>query len=203
MTSADNQPESGVSVQERRKGRTAFLVLVAIFFLPLIAAWLMYFGVINWKPSGIKANGELVHPPVLIEVNEPVYLVDAQESALLRGKWTLVFVADQCNEDCEASLVLMRQVRMSLGRYLDRISRALVVTADVDVNRLEQAFPGMDIVHSEQMATSILEASGRASGAQIYLVDPIGNLTMMFAHDSEPRPMYNDIKHLLKISRIG
>ncbi len=203
MTSADNQPGPEVSVQDRRKGRTAFLILVAIFFVPLIAAWLMYFGVIGWKPSGIKANGELIQPPALIDVGEPLYLVDAQEATLLLSLIHLVFVADQCDDDCEASLVLMRQVRMSLGRYLDRIRRALIVTSEVNVGRLEEAFPGMDIVQSRDIAASILEASGRASGAQIYLVDPIGNLTMMFAHDSEPRPMYNDMKHLLKISRIG
>ncbi len=203
MTSADNHTESRVSDQERRKGRIAFLFLVAIFFAPLIAASLMYFGVIDWKPSGIKANGELIQPPVLIDVGEPLYLTDAQEASLLREKWTLVFVDDQCSEDCETSLVLIRQVRKSLGRYLDRLSRALIVSGDVDVGRLTAAFPGMDIVQSNALAAQILQASGRPAGAQIYLVDPLGNLIMMFAHDSEPRPMYNDLKHLLKISRIG
>lgn len=201
---ANNQPESRLSDQERNKGRTAFLVLVAIFFLPLIAAWLMYFGVIDWKPSGLKANGELIQPPVPIDIGEPRFLIDPQEANLLRDKWTLVFVDDQCDQDCEASLVLMRQVRMSLGRYLDRISRALVVRDEVDdVERLTGAFPGMDIVQSDELASRILEAAGQPAGARIYVVDPLGNLTIMFAHDSEPRPMYNDLKHLLKISRIG
>lgn len=203
MTSADNQTEPKLSVQERRKGRTAFLVLVAIFFAPLIAAWLMYFGVIDWRPSGIKVNGELIQPPVLIDVGEPLYLTDAQEASLLREKWTLVLVADQCHAECEASLVLMRQVRMSLGRYLDRISRALIVSGEVDTGKFTEAFPGMDMVRSKELSAQILQASGRPAGTQIYLVDPLGNLTLMFAHDSEPRPMYNDIKHLLKISRIG
>jgi hypothetical protein len=203
MTSADDPTSATVSPQDRRKGRTALLVLAAIFFAPLVAAWLMYFGVIDWKPAGIKANGELIQPPVLIEVGQPVYLTEAQEASLLRDKWTLVLVADQCREECEASLVLMRQVRMSLGRYLDRISRALIVSGSVDVDRLTQAFPGMDIVRSDGLSLQILQATGRPAGAQIYLVDPLGNLTLMYAHDSEPRPMYNDIKHLLKISRIG
>lgn len=204
MTVADKQPEPRLSDKERNKGRTAFLVLVAIFFVPLIAAWMMYFGVISWKPSGLKANGELIQPPVPIDAGEPRYLTDPQEESLLRGKWTMVFVADRCDDDCEASLVLMRQVRMSLGRYLDRISRALIVSEDIDdLGRLTAAFPGMDIVQSRELSGRILGASGQAAGARIYLVDPLGNLTIMFAHDSEPRPMYNDMKHLLKISRIG
>ena len=204
MTSADNHTPSNVSVQDRRKGRSLFLFLVAIFFSPLIVAWLMYFGVIDWRPAGIKANGELIEPPVQLDTGEPLYLTDAQEESLLREKWTLVFVADQCSADCESSLLLMRQVRLSLGRYLDRISRALVVSGDPgDLARLTAAFPGMDIVQSSELASQILQASGRPSGAQIYLVDPLGNLTMMFAHDSEPRSIYDDLKHLLKLSRIG
>ena len=204
MTIDQKQTPTGVSVKERSKGRRSFLILVAIFFAPLIAAWLMYFGVIDWKPSGIKANGELIQPPVLVEVSEPVYLADAQSPSLLREKWTLLLVADRCTEDCEASLLLMRQVRQSLGRYRDRIGRALVVTQTPnDINRLTEAFPGMDIVQSTEIAAQILQASDSQAGARIFLVDPLGNLTMMFDHDSEPRPMYNDLKHLLKISRIG
>ncbi len=208
-----------VSDKERRKGRLSFIVLVIIFFAPLVAAWLIYFGAIPWKPSGIKANGELLQPPVLIEVPgqdsqgaqvvrtevpELQFLTEAQEASLLRDKWALVYVADECESSCEESLVLIRQVRMSLGRYLDRISRALIVTQSPrDVERLTTAFPGMDIVRSDVLAEQILNASGRESGAQIYLVDPLGNLTIMFARDSEPREMYNDLKHLLKLSRIG
>ncbi len=218
MSSVD-KPTNTVSNKERSKGRRSLIVLVVVFFAPLLAAWLIYFGAIPWKPAGMKANGELIQPPVLIavpgqtadgldiqriEVPELAFLTDAQEASLLRDKWTLVFVANDCSGDCEESLVLIRQVRMSLGRYLDRISRALVVTQEPnDLERLTTAFPGMDIVQSDILAGQILEASGRGPGAQIYLVDPLGNLTMMFARDAEPRAMYNDLKHLLKISRIG
>ncbi|MFK8029241.1 MAG: SCO family protein [Gammaproteobacteria bacterium] len=204
MTSADKSAPQRVSDKERRKGRTSFIVLVVIFFAPLVVASLMFFGVVDWKPTGMKANGELIQPPVQVNVGEPVLLTAAQEPSLLRGKWTLVYVADSCEDKCETSLVLMRQVRQSLGRYLDRISRALVVTtAPTDIDRLTEAFPGMDIVQSEDIAAQILTAAGAQPGERIYLVDPIGNVALMFAHDSEPRPMYNDLKHLLKISRIG
>lgn len=204
MTSADKPSTQRVSDKERRKGRTLLVMLVVIFFAPLATAWLMYFGVIDWKPAGIKANGELIQPPVQIDVGEPLLLTPAQEVSLLREKWTLVYVTDRCASDCETALVLMRQVRLSLGRYLDRIGRALVVTnAPSDIERLTEAFPGMDIVQSEDIASQILKASDSEFGARIYLVDPLGNLTIMFARDSEPRPMYNDLKHLLKISRIG
>jgi hypothetical protein len=37
----------------------------------------------------------------------------------------------------------------------------------------------------------------------IYLVDPLANLVMYFPPDLEPRDIVDDIKHLLRLSRIG
>jgi len=36
-----------------------------------------------------------------------------------------------------------------------------------------------------------------------YLVDPLGNLVMYFHPDLDPAEMVDDIKHLLRLSRIG
>ena len=36
-----------------------------------------------------------------------------------------------------------------------------------------------------------------------FLMDPLGNLVMYFAPDIAPINMVGDIKHLLKLSRIG
>ena len=42
-----------------------------------------------------------------------------------------------------------------------------------------------------------LEAGG------YYLIDPHGNLVLYFSPDIDPRDMVDDIKRLLKLSRIG
>jgi hypothetical protein len=42
-----------------------------------------------------------------------------------------------------------------------------------------------------------LEAGG------FYLVDPLGNLVMYFEPDIDPYDMVDDVKHLLRLSRIG
>jgi hypothetical protein len=36
-----------------------------------------------------------------------------------------------------------------------------------------------------------------------FLIDPLGNLVMYFRPDLEPADMVDDIKHLLRLSRIG
>ena len=37
----------------------------------------------------------------------------------------------------------------------------------------------------------------------IYLIDPFGNIMLRFPPDLKPNSMLKDIKHLLKVSRIG
>ena len=37
----------------------------------------------------------------------------------------------------------------------------------------------------------------------IYLIDPFGNLMMRFSPELSPKSMLKDVKHLLKVSRIG
>ena len=36
-----------------------------------------------------------------------------------------------------------------------------------------------------------------------YLIDPLGNLVMYFRPDLDPSEMVDDVKRLLKLSRIG
>lgn len=43
-----------------------------------------------------------------------------------------------------------------------------------------------------------LEQAGR-----IYVVDPLGNLMMSYARTAEPKGLLEDLKKLLKYSRIG
>jgi len=41
------------------------------------------------------------------------------------------------------------------------------------------------------------------SADAIYLIDPLGNIMMRFPSDLEPGKVLKDLKHLLKVSRIG
>ena len=40
-------------------------------------------------------------------------------------------------------------------------------------------------------------------GTEILLIDPLGNLMMRFPLSDDPKGMLEDIKKLLKLSRIG
>lgn len=197
--------DTQISAQQKRSGRRAFIVLVLIFFGPLIVAWTMYFSGWRFMSEGVTAAGELIQPPVPLAEHAPTYLMRSDDFDYLRGRWALLLIAnDDCNQACDESLVLMRQVRLSLGKYMDRIDRVLVISeAAADMDKLQTAFEFMQVVTPDAHSANILQQTESAAGEWIYLVDPLGNLMMRFAHDEEPRPMYKDLKRLLKLSRIG
>ena len=68
-------------------------MLAAIFFVPVLAAFWLYYGTPGWRPRGAANQGELIDPAVplpAIEFAAP----DGSRIAgdLLRDRWTLLFI---------------------------------------------------------------------------------------------------------------
>lgn len=51
-------------MKARWSPRIALLTIAALFFLPLVLAWLMYTGTIEFRPHSTRNLGELVQPPL-------------------------------------------------------------------------------------------------------------------------------------------
>ena len=92
-----------------------------------------------------------------------------------------------------------------LGKEMDRLVRVFlrgdtapdtVLLAEEHKGLITLQDSGLkDLLYSKKPED--LEAGG------YYLVDPLGNLVMYFEPHIEPDAMVEDIKHLLKLSRIG
>ncbi len=157
---------------------------------PAVLGWAAY--LFGWAPGTTDNYGELIAPRTLS--GPPI---DAA-----RGKWTMVsFDAAGCDAHCEKKLYFMRQIRRAQGKDMERIARLWVVTDGAAPKpRLLTAIEGT------QVATASDAFIGNFPGApadHIYLVDPLGNLMMRFPRDPDPTRMINDLKRLLKYSRIG
>jgi len=194
-----------------RKSRAKLLGLMGLYAAPLLAAWI-YFGYVSYNEgAGVRANGELIHPAVpLQEFNLQSHDASQWGIEQLRGKWSMVFFAKQdCDEQCESTLYNMRQIRLSTGRRMTRVQRVLV-TPDwqQQYSKLEAASEGLQVVGGTEIAAlqsqfENAQASMTSCESCIYIVDPYGNLMMRFGPDVEPKKILKDLKHLLKVSRIG
>ncbi|MFK7885730.1 MAG: hypothetical protein AB8G16_02605 [Gammaproteobacteria bacterium] len=182
---------------QQGRGRRQLIMLTALFLGPVILAAAFYFFGVDLRPKGSVAHGELISPVVTLPV--------ADQDATFRGGWTLAVVAEACETPCAETLVKVRQVRLALGREMERIERVLLVTGDQPISaELRGAHPGLRVIDDNE--PELLALASQFPGDQagsLYLIDPLGNLMMRFERDVEPKFLKKDIKRLLKLSSIG
>ncbi|MEO6078181.1 MAG: hypothetical protein ABIQ86_00145 [Steroidobacteraceae bacterium] len=178
--------------------RRTLLIITALFFVPLAAAFILYYGV-GWRPAGGTNNGELLQP---VRQMPEVY-------APLLGKWNLVYVGDgQCDEDCRQALVLARQTRLSLNKDMERVNRLLLTTGNCcDLAYLDKEHPGLKVNDisepAEDLEQWLLLLPPGDLRHWLFVVDPLGNIVMRYDVRKEPRGLLDDLKKLLKLSHIG
>jgi hypothetical protein len=191
-----------------RRSRSLLLMLVAVFFAPLVIAFILYYGVEGWRPAGGVNHGELVTParplPTPSLSSAAGAVLDPQ---FLRGKWTLVYIGDgQCDARCREALTLMRQTRLALNDDLTRVQRVFLATGQCcDQRYLDMEHRGLITARAEgETARALLKMfPGAETGGRIYIVDPLGNLMMSYAPDAPAKGLFEDLKTLLKLSHIG
>jgi hypothetical protein len=110
-----------------------------------------------------------------------------------------------CDEICRRALHTLRQSRLMLGNEMGRLQRVFLHGDTVpDTVFLAEEHRGLITAQNSSLTGLLIEkrpANLPAGG--YFLIDPLGNLVMYFRPDLEPAEMVDDIKHLLRLSRIG
>lgn len=198
-----------MSDSARNAGRRQFLLLTALFFVPILAATTLYL-VPQLQPQGRTQYGELLTPARPLP---ELKLLDAagQPAAAdaFRGRWTLFYLGSgPCTRSCEDKLFQVRQVRTLLNEKRLRVQRVYLAE---DAAALAAARTQLGGQHPDLQFYSDAGAAGarvrdffqpREADA-IYLADPLGNWLMVYPARSEYKGMLKDIKRLLRISQIG
>lgn len=210
-TDSDGYPVIDVAL--RRRSRIKLLLIIAIFAVPLILA-MVYLQVV--RTSGMQlgdtAQGQLIQPAVpltefTLQTTDSVFDLDS-----MHGIWTFLYMPDgECLDTCKLNLYHMRQVRLSLNQRMDRLQRVVLAqTADQLLPELLADHPGLAVIQGTVEEQALLRDQIRAAEGEmdalsdaIYVIDPFGNVMMRFPADLPPKSMLKDIKHLLKVSRIG
>lgn len=195
------------SIPDKRQGRLMLLMLVFFFSVPVLAVLLMHH--YNWHPQ-TRTHGDLVTPPRALVI--PGKLMTAQgiyvAPELFKDKWSMIYVAHDCEAACEERLHVMRQLHASLAKDIRRVQRILIAS-NGNFEGLHQQYQDMVMLtHPASEVTALRNQFDLAdvpagSGNRIYLVDPLGNLMMSFSDEVTPADIRKDMTRLLAYSWAG
>lgn len=193
--------------------RRQFLLLLAIFAMPVLAAYAVYFLFPSLRPSGTTNYGQLVQPARPLP---ELRLVDAAgqpaATGLFKGKWSMVYLAPaDCAEACRQRVYHSRQIRTALDRDARRLQRVYIVP---DAASLAAAKALFSVEHPDLVffADSGVPGGRAADFFQpapadaLLMVDPLGNWFMVYPPKSDAvadfKGILKDLKKLLKQSQV-
>ena len=192
------------------RGRIKLAVIFAIFLGPLLAAFIWYYGLGGaLTPQGKTNHAPLLSPVIALEPFSNAGTDGAHYNAeSFKHQWSIIhLLPDPCAAQCEQSLYNTRQTRLALGKDASRVQRILLspnrdllkrlAATQPDSIRLLASANGIE----NQLAPVIKTRNIGANDA--LLIDPLGNLMMIIPAELDPGLLLKDLKHLLKVSRIG
>ena len=172
--------------------RKKLLLLAGIAFVPLFIAP-------GLAPSDTKNNGQLIQPPL-----------EATALETPTRQWSiLVLTATDCDAPCQERLYLTRQIHTALGKDSERVIRRWVRSNPVSPDvwqTIGPEHPGLEPWISADLQTTLQTYSNTEfpeTEAAVFLADPLGNIMMAFPDDKVGKPLLEDLKLLLKLSKLG
>ncbi len=191
--------------------RVALLIIASMFVLPLVLAWLMYSGTIEYNPVNTRNLGSLVQPPLPLAL-EKLAVLGGPAATLedLDEHWVMLYVLPApCDQACLERTAALRQVHRAAGRNQSRIRVLLTGSGDIrqSVNSLLEVYPSFSIAADDDgELAGTLAAVARDSGAEmedsLYLLDPLGNIMLFYAAGFDPNDLKKDLKRLLTWSKL-
>ena len=172
---------------------------VIIFLIPIlvvIASTLLFYS--GFSPEGRTNNGQLIEPPIDLATLKVEGLTDN-----FPGHWIIVhFLNEACEEPCWNSLYKTRQVNIRLGRDSQRVKRYLFISDSYNLSTEEASkilseYPRLELFGvQEGKIPNILKDS-------YILFDPLGNGILIYAPELPGGELLDDLKKVLKNSKIG
>jgi hypothetical protein len=187
------------------RGRFQLIMIGLVFLGPLLLAYFLYNAAGDWLSGTGTEHGQLLQPARSLP--DPLLNpVDGEVAGQFRGKWSLIVVGeDRCADECREALYETRQVQRALGRDSGRVQRVVFIAeGEPDFRFLEAEHPGLVVLAPGSAAGwDLRSVLGERDAGDVFLADPLGNLIMRFPYATGMRGIHDDLKHLLKVSRIG
>ncbi len=182
------------------KARRTLLAIVTVFALPLVFAWLITIGPLDWRPAKTVNYGVLLEPPLRLQ---SYGVMDAAGTELTVGAvardWFLVVLHPApCTEQCQGLLQIAERIRIAVGRDMSRITLvSLGPVNDIPVPRTRSWLLPAD--------GKLIGAVRRAMGAPqfdsvLLIVDHRGRIILMYPPAEDGQGVLDDLKRLLRAS---
>lgn len=203
----DNPLLDSANHPRKPQGRWMLLFLFLFFAAPLIIVTIMH--QMDWHPSG-ASRGNMVMP--VKPITMPEGLADdagnPMPATLMKEKWSMVYVAEECDEVCAKRLHEMRQIHASLSKHVPRVQRILMTTT-TDVSGLKQKYPELIVLNqSSAELTALIQQFDlgdvhATTGQRVYFVDPLGFLMMSYPITIAASDIRKDLGRLLAYAWAG
>ena len=187
------------------RGGLQGLIVMLLFFGPVLAAFMIYFSPGQIRPPGSTAHGQLLDPmPTLPAFQFATVAGEILDDAWLGRKWWLVYFSpDTCEARCLADLEGLSKMRVLLSKERDRTGYTLMTPGarptDLDDDGLLIGWPAG--ANADEVEALFRQHS--LDDQPLFIVDPQRNLVMRYSAAADPNGVLEDVKRLLKLSRIG
>jgi hypothetical protein len=196
--------------------RLALLIIASMFLFPLLLAWMMYSGSLEFKPGSTRNRGTLVDPPVSLDwavssllphesddMSEPNQSIDVFEK-----HWVILkSIPAACDDLCLRKVSDLRQIHLASGHQQTRIRLALLLEESRPATQeqtLLEIYPKFHLLEdsSNQLSEMLRGIQGNLSiqpelSGSIFMIDPLGNIMMYYQANSDPNDVKKDLKRLL------
>lgn len=203
--------------EKKWSNRIQLILLFVIFLAPLVGAYYAFYTRDTSQYNTINVGEFYAKPQDLANINFSISNnageIEQKDFNDFKSRWYLVVVADKvCDEVCEANLEKISYVRIVHARYAGRIASTLA-HFDLPAERSKQLVDNFAVTSitpktSEDLQSWLKpfhEARGQTEfdSGRIYMIDPLKKLMMSYPSDVSPLDIYEDMKRLLKTSRVG
>ena len=210
---------------KQKKAGLILLLITAVFTLPVFFAWFLYKNH-DQIHTNTSNHGYLIEPPFQLthlQINtatssgfNPLKVEDEQSTLnqVLTRKW-LVFtlIPSQCRDACQQSLYQIRQIRLATNADQNRVITAVLSlnkpTPHSKLNQLLKAeYPNTYNLSTngplfEKIVRRHIDKDYALMEGAIYIADPLCNVILVYAPNTDPELIYKDLHHLLQVSQIG
>lgn len=180
-------------IRQTQSKKTLLLILLTPVAILLMSTGLYFFN-LGWVSGGVANKGQLIGGEVSItEVS--------QQENIVSGRWHIVLVnPTTCTSLCLEAASRINSVRKLLGKNSPRLVR-LIDTDKTQVSPEATALAEWDSIKLNQVRLKQLIKTNLTHYA--LLVDPNGNIVLLYALDQVDADLLTDLKLLLKVSQIG